>query len=278
MSTTTPPAGALKRITQAQIAHAIGLVGSARVFDLGRELNESIPQGGEASVPFRLSWRTTPELSGPHEFSMESVSGSFHTGTHIDGLAHVAGDGLLYGGEPTLSSRNDRGWLRYGMETVPPIVGRCVLADVAAIKGVSRLPDGYEITVDDLRAAGFGGQISLRSGDIVLIHTGKGEQFYSDPDAYLRSEPGIGSAAARWLYEHGMAVVGSDTTGTEPLPMPDPAHSVHRALIVDCGVHLLENLQLAELAAAGVREALFIALPLKITGGTGSWIRPIAIA
>lgn len=74
-----------------------------------------------------------------------------------------------------------------------------------------------------------------------------------------------------------MAVLGADSTGIEPLPFPDPARTTHRAMLVERGVHLVENLYLDELAADGVAEALFVCLPLKITGATGSWVRPVAI-
>src|SRR5271165_4192539 len=90
-------------------------------------------------------------------------------------------------------------------------------------------------------------------------------------------QPGVGRAAAIWLYESGMAVLGTDTASTEPVPFINPALSTHRAMLVDSGVHLIENLNLEELIRDGVTEGLFIALPLKITGGTGSWVRPVVI-
>jgi hypothetical protein len=69
----------------------------------------------------------------------------------------------------------------------------------------------------------------------------------------------------------------TDTTGTEPLPFADPAATTHRAMLVDRGVHLLENLYLEDLATDGISEGLFVCLPLKITGATGSLVRPLAI-
>ena len=95
--------------------------------------------------------------------------------------------------------------------------------------------------------------------------------------AFQAAEPGVGRSAALWLYEHGMSVLGTDTTGTEPLPFDDPAVTTHGAMLVEKGVHLIENLYLEDVARDGVREGLFIALPLKITGATGSWIRPILV-
>jgi len=87
----------------------------------------------------------------------------------------------------------------------------------------------------------------------------------------------VGRTAALWLYERGMSVLGTDTTGTEPLPFDDPAVTTHGAMLVEKGVHLIENLYLEDVAQDAAREGLFIALPLKITGATGSWIRPILV-
>jgi kynurenine formamidase len=118
--------------------------------------------------------------------------------------------------------------------------------------------------------------LEIRSGDIVIVRTGKIQDF-GDEAAFQAAEPGVGRTAAMWLYERGMSVLGTDTTGTEPLPFDDPAVTTHGAMLVEKGVHLIENLYLEDVARDAAREGLFIALPLKITGATGSWIRPILV-
>jgi kynurenine formamidase len=110
----------------------------------------------------------------------------------------------------------------------------------------------------------------------VLVRTGKIRQF-RDPKAFQAGAPGVGLEAAIWLYESGMAVLGTDTASTEPVPFVDPAFSTHRAMLADSGVHLIENLNLEEIASDGVTEAFFVAIPLKITGATGWWVRPVLI-
>ena len=89
-------------------------------------------------------------------------------------------------------------------------------------------------------------------------------------------QPGPGQDATRWLVKKGATLLGSDTPGFECLPTPGA--SVHALLLVDEGIHIIENLNLDELAVAGRYRAIFIALPLRLAGSTGSPIRPIAIA
>lgn len=59
--------------------------------------------------------------------------------------------------------------------------------------------------------------------------------------------------------------------------MRNEHRTTHRAMVAGRGVHLLEILDLEQLAADRVYSFLFISLPLKICGATGSWVRPIAI-
>jgi kynurenine formamidase len=277
-SDTKPTHGALSRIDPNIIRAALSAATGGHVFDLGLELNTRIPHNADF-VRFALSFTQTPEGTGalsPFQYSAEAIFGSLHVGTHMDALIHVQKDGLIFGGHAAKESRTDRGWTRFGMETVPPILGRGLCLDIPRLKGWPRLPDRYEITVADLEQelARIGAE--LRKGDIVLVRTGKIQDF-GDEAAFQAAEPGVGREAAVWLYEAGMAVLGTDTTGTEPMPLVDPAATTHVAMLKEAGVHLIENLYLEEVAARRVSEGLFVALPLKITGATGSWVRPILV-
>jgi kynurenine formamidase len=272
---------ALARLTPEHVRAALALVRTGTVYDLGLEINERMPQGARGQfVPFSRAFSTTPEMTARDEvfsFSTEVVIGTLHTSTHIDAFAHVQADGRVFDGVDASEARSDQGWRVHGVETIAPIVGRCVLLDVAGVKGVPILPDGYEVTIADLADAAAATGRSIESGDIVLVRTGKLSQF-DDPDRFQAGEPGVGREAAIWLYERGMSVLGTDTTGTEPLPFADPRKTTHAAMLVERGVHLIENVFLDELAREGVAEAAFVCTPLKLTGCTGSWVRPIAIA
>ena len=88
-----------------------------------------------------------------YSFSSDGVIGAIHTSSHIDGLIHVQHFLSTYGGHKSSDLRTDFGWEKYGAETIPPIISRGVLLDIAALKGVDRLDDGYEVTIEDCKDA-----------------------------------------------------------------------------------------------------------------------------
>jgi len=160
------------------------------------------------------------------------------------------------------------------VETVKPIVRRGVLFDVAGPDG--ELTPGRVIMPDDLEHALKG--LTLEPGNVALIRTGWGK-YWNEPRRMANAHaPGPGIEAARWLSGHGIFAAGSDTLAFEATPTLFPVH-VH--LLVEKGIHIIEALNLEELAADfrrnGGRELLFVGAPLKICGGTGSPMRPFAL-
>jgi kynurenine formamidase len=159
-----------------------------------------------------------------------------------------------------------------GIEKAGPIVARGVLLDVAGVRGP--LEPGYVITPEDLKACG----VSPTPGSVALVRTGWLEAY--DPMAGLSyQQPGLGVAAARWLAAQDVVAVGADNTAVEAMPFEGGGYMpVHVELLVHRGVYLLEHLLLEPMARDGVREMLFVAAPLAITGASGSPVNPVAIA
>ena len=120
----------------------------------------------------------------------------------------------------------------------------------------------------------------LRQGDAVFIHGGWGKLWGKDNVRYQTgSHAGIGVSAAEWLIKQDPILLGADNSTVEISPNPDKQISlpVHQLALVVHGVHLLENLKLDEVAAKKVYEFAFIMQPLKIRGGTGSTVAPVAV-
>jgi kynurenine formamidase len=203
-----------------------------------------------------------------------------HVGTHVDALAHVSYHGLLHGGIAADEAQRGGRFARLGIDEMEPVVCRGVLLDVPAVHGSDVLPAAYPINADDLQAAADRG-VELRCGDAALIRTGWARHF-GNATAYLGHEsgvPGPTEQAARWLVERGVRVTGADTIAYEHIPA-GAGHSllpVHRLLLVEHGIHIVEVMNLEQIAAAGVCEFLFILAPLKIVGATGSPVRPLAV-
>jgi kynurenine formamidase len=171
------------------------------------------------------------------------------------------------------------GFTKLGVENVGALFTRGVLIDVAALKGVAMLPDTYEITVADLQAALKRQQLTLQPGDAVLVHTGWGRLWGKENARYMKANPGLGAAAAEWLAKQDPILLGADTAPINVTPNPDEkvSNPVHQIMLVNYGIHLLENLRLDELAAARVNEFALIVQPLKLVGASGSTVAPIAV-
>jgi kynurenine formamidase len=210
---------------------------------------------------------------------LEKVTTSMHMGTHVDALCHVtAGEDCRgFAGFNGVDDVGDKGVLAADASEVPPFLARGVLLDVTGLLGVAKLPPQHAITVPELEQARDRAGVALRPGDVVLVHTGHLRDW---PVYEFGPEPGLSLEAALWLAQHEPLAVGADNSAIEVLPsvVPGRAQPVHVELIVERGIYLIEWVGLEELAAAGASEFLFICLPLKIKGATGSLVRPVAVA
>ncbi|MEV0563006.1 cyclase family protein [Dactylosporangium sp. NPDC050588] len=256
-----------------------GFLEGATVLDLAQPMRRGMPQSPN-HPPFRMALeRRHGDLVRPDGGSAanELIVTGGHVGTHVDALAHVSQDGLLHGGVPASSVQSHLGFASHGIESFEVYVGRAVVLDVARVHGVPVLPAGYEITAGDLDACAA----DVRPGDAVLIGTGWSRR-WEEHDAFIGQRdgtPGPGVAAGEWLASRGVRVVGAETIAFEHIP-PGKGHAVlpvHRMLLVERGVHIVETMRLHPLLDTGARECLLVLNPLPIVGATGAPVRPLAI-
>jgi kynurenine formamidase len=251
----------------------------ARAYDLEQPRFAGAPvfPAHEPGLLVHLHRRHEPDAAEARTSASALLVMTEHSGTHIDALCHQAYGGRLHGGLP-ISARvqTSVGFTALGIDTVPPLVARGVLLDVAGALGVERLAPGYAVSAGELERAAAG--VELRPGDVVLVRLGSGA-WWEDRPAY-EAAGGLGADASAWLVERKPLAVGADNLAWDVpgLEAPDlgtlPGHIL---LLVRAGVYILESVFLEELAADGVREFAFVCLPLKLRGGTGSPVRPIAL-
>lgn len=198
-----------------------------------------------------------------------------HTGTHIDALCHVSQNGCMCDGTPADNQRLLAGEDPGDAEALAPVVRRGVLFDFAAMDGVERLDGDRVLTGADFDAACDRQGVTLQEGDVALLRTGWAQHW--ETEAYIAHEtPGPDLDGGLWLADHGAHLVGSDTAVFEKGPVTQAA-PVHRLMLFERNIHILENLNLEALAAAEIYSFLFVAMPLRIRGGTASPLRPVAI-
>ncbi|MGY1825242.1 MULTISPECIES: cyclase family protein [unclassified Blastococcus] len=212
--------------------------------------------------------------------SNEIIVTGGHVGTHVDALSHVSHDGLLHGGVDAAEAQTGGRFTEHGAEHTPAMLTRGVLLDVAAVHGVDVLPAGYGVTADDLERASERAGARPGEGDVALIRTGWARHF-GEPAVYLGQADGVPGAtpeAGEWLAAAGVRATGADTTAFEQI-RPGAGHSilpVHRILLVENGIYIIEHLDLEAAAEQGLTEFVFVMAPLRIVGGTGSPVRPLA--
>jgi kynurenine formamidase len=263
----------LRHVDAAKRLQALELVREGRLYDLGRVLDERVP------AFTGRSFRQTLVTTAHHEnggglgenrvnWITEVVSSTTQLGTHLDTLGHLQIGDEAYGGATVAELASPSGLTRLGAETVPQVVTRGWLVDVAE-RG---LGPGGVIGRADLDG------IDPEPGDAVLFHTGWGSR-WDDADAYLAGEPGPGYEVAAWLASRRVALTGCDTWSYGPVPPEDPARpfEVPQLLNVRHGIFVVENLDLAALAADGVRAFCLVLTHPRLRGATGAWTSPIAL-
>lgn len=255
----------------------------ATVYDLAHPLERGIPVSpNHPAFQIALMRRHGDMVrSDGASAANELIVTGGHVGTHIDALGHVSQDGLVYGGLEAAAIQSQFGLSELGIDTVEPILCRGVMLDIAAARDVDVLPPGTEVTVADLEQAQESAGVEVQPGDAVLIRTGWATHF-SDAALFggqAGGAPGPGADAGAWLAEKQPRVVGGETIAFEVI-RPGEGHAtlpVHRIMLVESGINIMEVMNLEPLAEAGVAEFLFVGAPLKIRGATGSPFRPLAV-
>jgi kynurenine formamidase len=285
------------RAGAANVLKAAQFIRKGRIYSLARTRFTGMPLFPGHPQFSVLSYRTPhgvrvagEEPWGPGNdiglgYMSEMVLSTTHSGAHVDALAHMTlqrdGDDHWFCGRAS-TDLGDFGPQKGDASELEPMWTRGVLFDVPGYRGVEHLGRGEPIDAAELQAVAAHQGVALEPGDVALVRTGYMSHW---PDAHRLADhrgPGPDITAARWLADQGVVATGSDTETYEVQPAPDPGtprnpQPVHTLLLIELGIYILESLDLEELAADGIHEFLFVSLPLKITGATGSMVDPIAV-
>jgi kynurenine formamidase len=283
-------------IPPAKLVEAAGLVKRGRAYSLSVARYPGMPLF-PGHPPFQVLNFRTPEgiraegaqpWGPPNDVGLgymaEYLLATTHSGAHIDALAHmtVGPDSHWYGGGNTAEHLTDKGPNLGDAEKLPAFFTRGVLLDVPTYRGLDALPAHEPVGADELRAVAAAEGVEVGRWDVVLIRSGY-MRFWPDAEALAAHKTaGPDLSAAKWLLERGVVASGTDTETYEVQPAPDPGPTgnpqpVHTLLLIDNAIYLMESLDLEELARQRVYEFLFVALPLKIRGATGSMVDPVAV-
>ncbi|MSQ98361.1 MAG: cyclase family protein [Xanthomonadales bacterium] len=234
----------------------------SRIIDLSHAFDATTIYWPTASG-FELLTDFKGTTNGGFYYEANTFRSAEHGGTHLDAPAHFA-EGQLHVDQVPLES----------------LIGPAVLINVTEQVSADR---DYQVSADDFLTweTAHG---TLPDGIIILLRTGFGA-FWPDRKAYLGTEvqgadavpllhfPGLHPDAAQWLVEHrAIHAIGLDTASIDY--GQSTGFESHRALMAK-GIPVFENVAgMDQLPTSGFQV---IALPMKITGGSGGPLRIVAI-
>jgi kynurenine formamidase len=277
--------GALNYLTPAEVLAAMGEVRLGRTVSLEAPVDDLVTKDNPDPAHHPMTGTGDDAKPSGLAFAMDRVEMNVHgnADSHMDALCHVMYDGTLYNGVPagTVSST---GAAELTIEVAADgVVGRGVLLDIPRLRGVPWLEPGDYVSTDDLVAAEQAQQVRVGKGDLLFVRVGhRRRRSELGPWDAAAARAGLHPTAMEFVADRQVALLGSDSNndcaghGTGPVDFP-----VHVLAINALGVHLLDYLQFGELVPACERAGrwsfLCVIAPLRLNGGTGSPVNPIAI-
>ena len=275
--------GAINNLSPAKVVAAARLIKTGKSYPLGVPTGRETPAYGPRTYQLtvtQLSDGTGATLGSNKATGNDDLLNVWMgIGSQIDGLGHMGTDHVYYNDTHASEFVTTQGLLKFGIDTLPPIVTRGVLLDMTKHYGTNPVPEGTAFNRKEIDAAAARQGVALEKGDVVLFHTGWLDVAESDPKRFMSGQPGLGLGGARYLAGLGVVAVGADTWALEALPSEDPkmAFPVHPELLAKNGVYILENMDTRALAADNASEFLFVLGQPRFVGAVQAVINPVAI-
>jgi kynurenine formamidase len=274
--------GALNLITPEKRKAAARLVKEGVAVSLAHDTNKE--KSAENPQPYSHTMIATGE-SPRGAFAVDSFSVTFHgyQHSHLDALSHMFWNGKMYNGYPQ-SDVTAQGAAKLGIANAyQGIFTRAVLIDLPWALGVEFLEPGQAIQPEDLEKWEKKSGVKIQPGDVLLFRTGRWARRTAKGgwDGAARN-PGLHARCGGWVKKKDPAVVGTDVaTDVLPSGVEGVTHPMHQMLLVAMGVHIFDNLDLEDVARECRKrnrwDFLITTAPIRLTGGTGSPLNPIAV-
>ena len=228
--------------------------------------------------------RMTSIGSSPGPWSGDFIGVSYHgyAHSHLDALCHRFQFGTMYNGYPE-DEVTEEGCGQLAITAFEEgVFGRGIVMDFPRLRGVDWLENGTAITTDWLDEWEAQNNIRVGAGDIVLIRTGRWARRRAlGPWNLAADSAGLHASAVAWFKARDVALIGSDSAlDVKPSQVEGYDSPVHALVLVALGMPIFDNLDLEAVAEQaqqqGRAEFLFTTAPLRVTGGTGSPLNPIA--
>jgi kynurenine formamidase len=228
--------------------------------------------------------RMTAVGSSPGPWSGDYIGVSYHgyAHSHLDALCHRFQDGVMYNGYPE-SDVTQEGCANLAITAFKDgIFGRGILVDFPRMRGLDWIEPGVGFTPEWFDAWEEETGITIGSGDIVLIRTGRWAMREAvGPWNVATDSAGVHASAVEWLKDRDVALIGSDAAlDVKPSGVEGYDSPVHALILVALGMPIFDNLDLEAVAQEAARqnrwEFLLTTAPLRVGGGTGSPLNPIA--
>ena len=275
--------GAMNNLSAEGTLKAAKLVKTGKVYALGVVTGPDSPaypgrKFSMAVMPLDDGGGTpmgTNQVTGHDDILMTFIG----IGTQLDGFGHIGINRVHYNGVHARDFYRPDGVIKFGTENILPTATRGVLLDMTKHYKQSPVKPGTAFNRAEIDAASKAAGITITKGDVVLFHTGWLATAKDDPKKFIAVQPGLGKEGAEYLASRGVVMVGADTAAVEAIPFEDPAKPfiVHQTLLTKHGVHLLETVNTAELAADGATEFLFVLGQPRFKGTVQAVINPVAI-
>ncbi|KAA1191944.1 cyclase family protein [Pseudohalioglobus sediminis] len=271
-------------ITAESVLAASKLVRTGKAYSLGITVDSTTPAFPPRSLDLQVvqpgqqqGARAMPNST----YNDDVFIGWLGIGSQLDGLGHIGDEnGIHYNCFDARDIAQFTGLTKLGIHTVPPMVARGIILDMAAYRGVPYLKAGEHFSAEDVKAVEKKQGTAVREGDVVLFHTGWTDaKLESAPEEWVAAEPGIDPSVAHYLAGKNVVAVGADTWGVDVIPAVDanapfPGHVI---LLKESGIYLLETMNTGPLVRDGAHEFLFVLGQAKIRGAVQMIINPVAI-